>query len=159
APHSACPGGRGHRQSHPGSISKPTTAKSVMIFAEDPRSYEQRQLDEALRRDEEIRAIRAKRDHPLVELIFDVMHENECDLPLRTITIPNLVVKKLDPKNRAEREEMKKLVLHRLCALLKVGRLERVGRHDTTLPRTDEKYQAYLRSIEQTIATLPEPRL
>jgi len=130
-----------------------------MIIIEDAQSYELRQQEARLRGSKESTNRPAIREHPLDLLILEVLTENFWDLPLRTIIIPNMAVKRLNPANRAEREDMKKSILHRLSGLLRNGRLERVGRLYTTLPRTDEKHQAYLSRIDEMVRNLPEPRL
>lgn len=129
-----------------------------MILVEDQRSYERRQWDEYWRKREE-QICRPAKDDEMTAAILEVMREHEMFLPLRTVIVPNLVVRKFPTKSRAEREAVKRKALVSISALRRIGRLERVGRRFMTLPRTDEKYRAWLKQIDDTCRSFPKPRL
>jgi len=88
------------------------------------------------------------------QLVFETL--NLEDEPLRITTVVNEVAAWGGYATRSEREG-KKIELFKLIGkLVRIGRLQRVGRRYVTIPANDDKYQAYLAQAAAAVE-LPEP--
>lgn len=129
-----------------------------MIFIETEECYRRRVFKQQRQRDEEIRKRRVAHPHPIEQIIYDILRENDND-PTKITTIANEAVKRMDFRGRAEREQRKLEVFKRVGGLIQIGKLERRSRKFIVIPGTDARHQAYLNRIEQMVAKLPQPQI
>jgi hypothetical protein len=91
------------------------------------------------------------------KLIFESLRDNG-DEPMRLTSVVNKTVRHWHFAARSDRER-KKIELFKLVGkLIRMGRLERVGRKYVNIPATDERYQAYLAKAASPI-DLPKPNV
>jgi hypothetical protein len=92
-----------------------------------------------------------------VKLVIETLRDNG-DEAMRITSVVNKTVQHWRFAARSDRER-KKIELFRLVGkLIRMGRLERVGRKFVNIPLTDERYQAYLAKVSLPI-DLPRPNV
>jgi hypothetical protein len=78
---------------------------------------------------------------------------------VRITTLANLIAKADNNKTWKDFEARKVSVFRHIALMIRQGRLDRVARRFVTIPRSDEKWKAYLEALDKPVSGLPEPSL
>lgn len=120
-----------------------------MIFVEPSTAYERRAATSP-----DTRPVRRSLgDDWWTKTVFETLRVSG-DEPMKFTSLVNAVVRQGHYSRRDERESKKCEMFKLIGRLIRMGRLDRVGRKHITIPRNDFRYRAYVESFTQS---LPPP--
>lgn len=101
-------------------------------------------------------SLRQSGDRYWTEIIIETLKIEDGPMPITALV--NAAAKWGDYSTRTDREKRKIQLFKLIGKLIRIGRLQRVGRRYVTIPANDDKYQAYLAQAAIPVE-LPEPNV
>jgi hypothetical protein len=132
-----------------------------MIFVEDNKTYELRQIEEYYRQLDAFYKKRAATVDPERQHILDLVRESG-DTPIRITTVANQFARESGHhwKSRAEREKLKKQALRNIGRLIQACYLERYKRNWVRwVPPDNAKRKALVQHVDVICSNLPRPNI
>lgn len=129
----------------------------MTILVEPYGCWKSRMIEQRIRAEEETRRRNIGQLHPIQAELMHIVQEH--DGPIRDTALAHAFAKIPGYRNREERDGWIKTVWQHMTALIRTGKLQWSAKRKHVEIAPPEKHQAYLARIDQTITSLPKPRL